>query len=138
MRRFGLVCFNILLSVGGATIYAWLVRRDGMTADAWLRAVKEGGTAGFLSGATVGLGATLGPRPVLPTRKCVWAQLGIAASSLFGGLIAYMFPAVNGAIDEALAEKGILRGSGIGLAVGTAIQFVQIYIKRRKAAARAK
>lgn len=138
MRRFGLLCFNVLLAVGGATIYAWLVRRDGWTADAWLRAAKEGGAAGFLAGATVGLGAILGPRPALPARKCVWAQMGIAASSLFGGLIAYMFPQVNGAIDEALAEKGILRGSGIGLIIGTAIQFVQIYIKRRKAAARAK
>jgi hypothetical protein len=138
MRRFGLICFNVLLSVGGATLYAWLVRRDGMTADAWLKALKEGGAAGFLAGATVGLGATLGSRPALPTRKCVWAQLGIAASSLFGGLIAYMFPQVNGAIDEALAERGILRGSGIGLVIGSAIQFVQIYIKRRKAAARSK
>lgn len=138
MRRFGLFCFNVLLSVGGATVYAWLVRRDGMTADAWLRALKEGGSAGFLAGATVGLGAILGPRPALPTKKCLWAQTGIAASSLFGGLIAYMFPQVNGAIDEALAEKGILRGSGVGLVIGTAIQFVQIYIKRRKAAVRSK
>lgn len=138
MRRFGLLCFNVLLSVGGATVYAWLVRRDGMTADAWLKAVKEGGSAGLLAGATVGLGATLGPRPSLPTKKCIWAQMGMAASSLFGGLIAYLFPQVNGAIDEALAERGILRGSGIGLAIGTVIQFVQIYVKRRKAAARSK
>ena len=37
-------------------------------------------------------------------------------------------------IDEALAERGILRGSGVGLIIGTAWQFVQIYFKRRKAA----
>src|SRR5260221_8815991 len=108
MRHFGLVCFNVLLACGGATVYAWLVRNDGMNADAWRRAVIEGGSAGFLAGLTVGLGATLGPRPVLPAKKCIWAQAGIAVSSLVGGLIAYLFPRVytqvNGVIDEALAE----------------------------------
>ena len=136
MRRFGLFCFNVVVAVGGATIYAWIVRRDGMTVEAWTRALIEGGSAGFLSGATVGLGATLGPRPALPTKKCVLALAEIAASSLIGGLIAYYFPRiytkVNGAIDEALAERGILRGSGIGLAIGTAWQFIQIYVKRRR------
>ena len=138
MRRFGLFCFNVLLAVGGATIYAWVVRWDGMNPEAWARAAVEGGSAGFLSGVTVGLGATLGPRPALPAKKCVWALAGIAASSLAGGLIAYFFPRVytqvNGVIDEALAERGILRGSGVGLIIGTAWQFVQIYFKRRKAA----
>jgi len=137
MRSFGLICFNVLLAVGGATLYAWIVRRDGMTAEAWRRAVVEGGSAGFLSGLIVGLGATFGPRPTLPTQKCIYAQMGNALSSLAGGLIAYLFPKiwtqVNTHIDEALLERGILRGSGIGLIVGTSIQFVQIYFKRRKA-----
>ncbi|MBI3855803.1 MAG: hypothetical protein HY293_08955 [Planctomycetes bacterium] len=132
MHRFGLFCFNVLVSVAGATVYAWAVRRDGMNAAAWTRALIEGGSAGFLSGVTVGLGATVGFRPPLPTGKCLWAQLGIAVSSLVGGAIAYMFPQVNGAIDEALAERGILRGSGVGLFIGTAWQFIQIYVKRRK------
>src|SRR5438093_11018168 len=121
MRRFGLFCFNAFVAVTGATVYAWAVRRDGMTAEAWRRALLEGGSAGFLSGVTVGLGATLGPRPALPAKKCLLALAGVAASSLLGGLIAYFFPRVytqvNGAIDEALAERGILRGSGIGLAI---------------------
>ena len=134
MRRFGLLCFNILLAVSGATIYAWLVRRDGMTAEAWLKALVEGGSAGALSGAAVGLGATLGPRPPLPTKRCIWAQVWIAATSLAGGLVAYLFPQVRNAIDEALAERGILHGSGIGMAIGTAFQFFEIYVKRRKAA----
>ena len=133
MRDFGLLCFNILLSIAGATVYAWVVRNDGMTAEAWTKAIIEGGTAGFLSGFTVGLGATLGPRPSLPVGKCVRAQILIAITSLVGGLIAYLFPAVRNAIDEALAEKGILRGSGIGLAIGTIYQFFEIYFKRRKA-----
>jgi uncharacterized membrane protein len=133
VRRFGLFCFNVLIYVGGATVYAWLVRNDGMTAEAWTKAFLEGGLAGFLSGVTVGLGATLGPRPALPVKKCVWAQIVIAATSLVGGLIAYLFPAVRNAVDEALAERGILRGSGIGLAIGTAFQFFEIYFKRRKA-----
>ena len=137
MQRFGLFCFNVLLAVGGATVYAWLVRNDGMNLEAWRVAAVDGALAGFLAGVTVGLGATLGPRPVLPTKKCIWAQTGIAISSLVGGIIAYYFPIlwykVNHEIDEALAERGILRGSGIGLAIGTAWQFVQIYIKRRKA-----
>jgi hypothetical protein len=136
MRRFGIFCFNVLLAIGGATVYAWAVRRDGMTAEAWRRALVEGGTAGFLSGATVGLGATVGPRPPLPPKKCIWSQLLIAATSLAGGLIAYLFPQVRNAIDEALAERGILNGSGIGMAIGTAFQFFEIYVKRRKAADR--
>jgi hypothetical protein len=133
MRRFGLFCFNVLIYVGGATVYAWLVRNDGMTAEAWTRALQEGGSAGFLSGVTVGLGATLGPRPALPVKKCVWAQIVIAVTSLIGGAIAYMFPQVRNAVDEALAERGILRGSGIGLVIGTLYQFFEIYFKRRKA-----
>ena len=133
MRRFGLFCFNVLLAVGGATIYAWVVRWDGMNAEAWGRALKEGGSAGFLAGLTVGLGATLGPRPALPAKKCVWAQIMIAVTSLIGGFIAYLFPQVRNAIDEALAERGILRGSGIGLVIGTLYQFVEIYVKRRRA-----
>ncbi len=137
MQKFGLICFNVLLSIAGATVYAWVVRNDGMTADAWRRAIIEGGTAGFLSGLVVGLGATIGPRPALPTKKCVYAQIGNAISALAGGLIVYLFPKLMGtvdhAIDEVLAERGILRGSGAGLMVGTVIQFVQIYLKRRKA-----
>jgi len=35
-------------------------------------------------------------------------------------------------MDEALAERGILRGSGIGLVIGTLYQFFEIYFKRRK------
>lgn len=133
MRDFGLICFNVLLSIGGATVYSWIVRNDGMTAEAWTKAVIEGGTAGFLSGFIVGLGATLGPRPSLPVGKCIRAQIVIAITSLVGGLIAYLFPQVRNAIDEALAERGILRGSGIGLAIGTIHQFFEIYFKRRKA-----
>jgi hypothetical protein len=136
VRRFGLLCFNILVAVGGATLYAWVVRRDGMTVESWTRALIEGGVAGFVSGATVGLGATLGPRPALPVKKCLLAHAANAVTSLIGGLIAYYFPRiysqVNVTIDEALAERGILRGSGIGLAIGTAWNFFQIYFKRRK------
>ena len=137
MHRFGLFCFNVLLSVGGATVYAWAVRRDGMNAEAWQRAIVEGGSAGFLAGVTVGFGATLGSRPPLPARKCLLAQIGMAVSSLVGGLLAFCFPGVwnsfNSAIDQALAERGILRGSGVGLLVGTLFQFAQIYVKRRTA-----
>lgn len=138
MRRFGLLCFNVLLAVLGAVLYAWVVRSDGMTLEAWRRALVDGATAGFLSGLIVGLGATVGPRPPLPTKKCVYTQMGNAASALLGGLIAYLFPKMMGwvdhAIDEALAERGVLRGSGVGLLLGTVIQFVGIYFKRRKPA----
>jgi len=137
MRKFGLICFNVLLAIGGATVYAWLVRNDGMTADAWRRAMVEGGSAGFLSGLIVGLGATVGPRPTLPTRKCVKAQAINAAISVAGGLIAYLFPRLwtemNIQFDEALRERGILKGSGMGLVIGTVWQFVEIYFSRRKA-----
>jgi len=135
VRDFGLFCFNVLVAVAGATVYAWVVRWDGNTEAAWRRALIEGGSAGFLSGAIVGLGATLGPRPSLPVKKCLKAHAGNAVTSLIGGLIAYYFPRiynqVNFTIDEALAERGILRGSGIGLAIGSAWNFFQIYFKRR-------
>lgn len=138
MRRFGLICFNVLVSVGGATIYAWIVRSDGMTAAAWRQAAIDGATAGFFSGLVVGLGATIGPRPALPTKKCLYAQAGNAVSALVGAMVVLLFPKLQGAVDhaldEALHEKGILRGSGIGLMVGTVIQFWQIYFKRRKPA----
>jgi len=137
MRSLGLVCFNVLLAISGATVYAWIVRNDGMTADAWRRAFIEGGSAGFLSGLIVGLGATLGPRPILPTKKCIYAQIGNGLSSLAFGLIAYVFPKiwteVDLRLDEALRERGILRASGLGLIVGTIWSFFQIYFKRRKA-----
>ena len=136
MRDFGLLCFNVLVAVGAATVYAWAVRNDGMTPEAWTRALVEGGAAGFLSGFIVGLGATLGPRPSLPVRKCLLAHLSNAVTSIIGGLIAFYFPRiysqVNFTIDEALAERGILRGSGIGLMVGSLWNFFQIYFKRRK------
>jgi hypothetical protein len=136
MRKFGLICFNVLLAVGGATVYAWVVRNDGMNAEAWHRAIVEGGSAGFLSGLIVGLGATVGPRPMLPTKKCVYAQAMNAASSLAFGLIAYLFPRLwtemNIHLDEALRERGILRASGLGLVISTLWQFVEIYFKRRK------
>ncbi|HZE98161.1 MAG TPA: hypothetical protein VE981_14115 [Planctomycetota bacterium] len=135
MRSFGLICFNVLLAVGAATVYAWLVRNDGNNADAWQRALAEGGSAGFLSGLIVGLGATLGPRPVLPTGKCIQAQIINAVTSLVFGLIAYTFPKLwtemNIHLDEALRERGILKGSGIGLIVSTVWQFFEIYFKRR-------
>jgi hypothetical protein len=137
MRKFGLICFNVLLSIAGATVYAWVVRNDGMNLLAWRKAIIEGGSAGFMSGLVVGLGATLGSRPTLPTKKCVKAQMGNALSSLAGGLIAYLFPRlwteVNIHFDEALRERGILRGSGLGLIIGTLFGFVQIYFSRRKA-----
>ena len=137
MRKVGLIWFNVLLSIAGATVYAWVIRNDGMNLPAWRKAIIEGGSAGFLSGLIVGLGATLGPRPTLPMKKCIRAQVGNALSSLAGGLIAYLFPRlwteIDIHLDEALRERGILRGSGLGLIVGTLVQFVQIYFSRRKA-----
>ena len=136
MRKFGLICFNIAAAVAGATVYAWAVRRDGFTEPAWTRALIEGGSVGFLSGAAVGLGATLGPRPSLPVRKCILALLGIAVTSLMGALVSHFFPReygmAAGMIDEAFAERGVLRGSAAGMIVGTAFQVVQIYFKRRR------
>jgi len=136
MRSFGLLCFNILVSVGGATVYAWAVRNDGMTSEAWRRAAIEGGSAGFLSGLIIGLGATIGPRPLLPVWKCLRAQAINAVVSLVFGAVAYYFPKLwtelNIHVDEALRERGILRGSGLGLIVSTVWQFFEIYFMRRK------
>jgi hypothetical protein len=137
MKKPGLIAFNVAVAVGGATAYAWLVRRDGWTEQALLRALLEGGSAGFLAGIGVGLGATLGPRPVLGWKRCVNAQIGMAVSSLVGALVHALFPkewaVLESGVAEKLRERGILVGSGIGLAIGTAIQMVQIYFKRRRA-----
>jgi len=40
---------------------------------------------------------------------------------------------MNIQLDEALRERGILRGSGLGLILSTIWQFFEIYFKRRKA-----
>ncbi len=135
-KRVGLILFNVVLAVGGATIYAWLVRRDGWNEAALRQALLEGGSAGFLAGLTVGLGATLGSRPVLGAKRCCRAQIGMAVSSLVGALVVHLFPREWSELDrvvvESLRERGILAGSGVGLVVGTVIQMIQIYFKRRR------
>jgi hypothetical protein len=138
VKKLGLILFNILVAVAGATVYAWLVRRDGMNEEAWRRALLEGGSAGFLAGVTIGLGATLGPRPVLGARKCLKAQASMAVSSFVGAVLVQLFPKqwseIDRVVEEGLAERGLLLGSGIGLLIGTAAQIVQIYFTRRRKA----
>jgi hypothetical protein len=137
-KKLGLILFNIIVAVGGATVYAWLVRRDGLNQDAVRRALLEGGSAGFLAGLTIGLGATLGPRPVLGVRKCLKAQLSMAVSSLAGALLVQLFPKqwseIDRVVEGELRERGLLLGSGVGLVVGTVAQIVQIYFTRRRKA----
>ena len=135
MRRFGLFCFNLLLGAVGATAVGMLLRRSTID-EAFLRF----GIAGLVVGATVGLGAVVGPRPPLKPSRCAWAQAVVALSSGLGGFIGSLFPQVFAEADQAvhsmLENRGIVVGSWFGAAVGTVVSIVSVYRRRRRAAAR--
>jgi hypothetical protein len=138
MRRAGLLGFNVGLAVVVAALYAAAVNGAGFGPDALAGAFASSWWAGFVVGGTVGVGATFGPRPVLPLRKCLLAQAGVVLSSAIGGFIGSLFPSEFSAADRALeaelARRGILTGSWIGAAVGTVFEVGHVYFMRRRAA----
>lgn len=142
MRRFGIFCFNLLLGSGAATVCGLLIRRQAFSASSLGAAFVQFGIAGLVVGATVGVGAVVGPRPPLRPSRCAFAQLMVAVSSGVGGFIGSLFPQVFSAADQALHEalehRGILVGSWFGAAAGTVLEIIHVYRMRRRAASRSK
>lgn len=135
MKKLGLVAFNILLAVGLAAIYARVV-----VETSWEGALRSSWWAGALGGATVGAGAALGPRPVLGWKKCVNTQIWIVLTSAFFVLVLSLLPremkAMDVALEAEMERRGLRWSSGLGAAVGTAVQILQVYFSRRRAARR--
>ena len=139
-RRLGIYLFNIVLAMGVAALYLWALSGKEFSVDTIAEALKVAGWAGFVVGATVGFGAVMGSRPVLPAKKCVVAQLMVVVTSAIGAWIGSFFPGEIQQVEEAmkgyLQSKGIIIGSGIGAIVGTVVQVLDVYRQRRKAAHR--
>jgi Na+/H+ antiporter NhaA len=117
-----------------------LLRRSAVNLASIESAFLQFGIAGLAVGATVGIGATVGPRPALNPLKCVFAQAVVALSSGVGGFIGSLFPQVFSAADQAvrdaLANRGIMIGSWFGAVAGTILEIIHVYRMRRKAADR--
>lgn len=137
MKRSSLVAFNVVLGVALASLYALVCERRGWSGDVLERTLRENALAGILMGGAIGLGAALGPRPALGWKKCLPIQLGVVATTALGALVAWLLPREVSAVDAAMRDEmtrhGLRVGSGIGAAVGTVIQMVQVYIRRRRA-----
>ena len=137
MKRSTLVAFNVALGVAFATAYALLAARRGWSADVLERTLRENALAGVVIGGAIGLGAALGPRPALGWKKCIPIQLGVVVSTAVGALVAWLLPreveAVDHVVRDEMTRHGIRVGAGIGAAVGTLIQMIQVYFKRRRA-----
>jgi len=140
VKRPSLVAFNVVLGVTLATLYALVWARRGWSADVLERTLRENALAGILMGGAIGLGAALGPRPALGWSQCIPIQLGVVATTALGALVAWLLPREVSAVDAAMRDEmmrhGLRVGSGIGAAVGTAIQMVQVYFRRRRAGRR--
>ena len=142
MRRFGLFCFNVLLGAAAATACGMLLRRLPFELRSIGTAFLQFGIAGLLVGATVGIGAGVGPRPPLRPSRCAFAQAMVALSSGIGGFVGSYFPhvfaAADRAVHEALEDRGIIVGSWFGAAAGTIFEIIHVYRMRRRAADRRK
>lgn len=142
MKRPWIFAVNPPLGVAFATLYTFLAAWRGFDAPALEAAFEVSWWAGLLVGLAIGAGATFGPRPPLGWKKCVTAQAGVVVSSAIFALLWFLLPKemteIDRAVETELTRRGIQASSGIGAAVGTAIQMVQVYFTRRRAAARAK
>lgn len=137
MRRFGLFSFNVVLGVAIATAFAWAIGPRSFDLAALEASFLAGSWAGLLVGATVGLGATVGPRPALPLKKCVTAQLLIVVTTAIGAFLgsSLMRQELSGmdmGLSSGFASRGTLRGSGLGAVAGTLLEVVHIYRSRRR------
>jgi hypothetical protein len=135
VKKLGLITFNILLAVALAALYARIV-----VEPTWEAAALSSWWAGLLAGATVGAGAALGPRPVLGWKKCVHTQIWIVLTSALFVLVLGLLPnelkAMDVALEAEMERRGLRWSSGLGAAVGTVIQILQVYFSRRRAARR--
>jgi len=137
MRRFGLFSFNVVFGVAVATVFAWLIGPRTFDLAGLGASFLAAWWAGALVGGTVGLGATVGPRPALPLKKCVISQLLIVATTALGALLgsSLMRRELTGmdlGFSSAFADRGTVRGSGLGAVVGTFLEVIHIYRMRRR------
>jgi hypothetical protein len=136
MRRFGLILSNTLFGVSVAMAFGLLLWHLPLNVSSLGRAFLDFGLTGLLVGTTVGIGATVGPRALLTPSRCLLAQAVVAISSGVGGFIGSLFPhvvsSVDHAVHNALADRGILVGSWLGAALGTALEIVHVYRMRRR------
>jgi len=137
MRRFGIFWFNLLLGSFAASVIGYLLKPA-----PFMDVFARFGIAGLVIGATVGVGAVLGPRPPLRPSKCALAQLGVAVSSGVGGFIGSLFPQMFAEADQAvhsmLENRGIVVGSWFGAALGTLLSILNVYRMRRRSAGRSR
>jgi hypothetical protein len=136
MKRFALILSNMLFGVSVAMAFGLLLGRRPLHVPALGRAFLDFGVTGLLVGTTVGIGAALGPRALLSPSRCLLAQALVAISSAVGGFIGSLFPQVVSSVDravhEALADRGIVVGSWLGAAFGTALEILHVYRMRRR------
>jgi len=137
MRRFGLFSFNVVLGVGIATAFAWLIGPRTFDIAGLEASFLAAWWAGLLVGGTVGLGATVGPRPALPLKKCVTSQLLIVFTTAVGAILGYSLMkrelvGMDAGFPAAFANRGTVQGSGLGAVVGTFLEVIHIYRMRRR------
>jgi hypothetical protein len=136
MRRCGIFVFNLLLGAGMTTVLGMLFRRLPMSVNSFGTAFLQFGLAGLVVGATVGVGAVMGPRPPLGWARSILAQALVAATSAVGGLIGGLFPrafqAAHEVAHQALEDRGIIVGSWVGALAGAALEIIHVYRMRRR------
>lgn len=139
MPRGGLFILNSALGVllVGAHAFAAAYSTYEKELDAVKGAFLATWWAGLLTGATVGFGATVGPRPALPILGCLKAHLWILLTSIAGAFIGSLFATELHKAQEAirgyLAHAGIVIGSGVGAVAATVWNVIQIYRQRGRA-----
>jgi hypothetical protein len=138
VKKLGLFVFNVLLAVWLAGLYTWAVVERRPTSDALEAAFATSWWAGLTVGLSVAAGAVLGPRPVLGWKKCIRVQVLIVLSSALFALLMWLLPRelteMDRVVEQELAKRGLRLGSGIGAALMTAYQVIDVYLKRRRAA----
>jgi hypothetical protein len=142
VRGLGLFGFNVLLGAVAGTACGILLRCLPATLPSLASVFTQFGIAGLLVGATVGVGAVVGPRPPLGPSRCAFAQVLVVLSSGIGGLVGSLFPHVlasaDRAVHQALENRGIVVGSWLGAAAGTLIEIIHVTRMRRGEADRRK
>jgi hypothetical protein len=137
------VLFGLSLVLGFAfgTAYSWGVHRD-WTLSGLEAAFRDCWWTSLLAGLGIGLGATVGPRPRLTWKQTVGSHAGVIVGSAAVALLWWALPQEMGEADRVLHEEMLRHrinvSSWIGAGIGLAIQMVQVYFTRRRAAARAK